>query len=151
MDVLIDIAGIGALGTIAAIATVAASAINVDEFEAIKQPKEQIVLGSEKPVARVPRVEGTFQEKEDATIINDAGELNKDFEAAKLGISKDAYLILIKLQKANKPLTARDVVRARPFGRNDAPTAKIKYYLEELVLAKLATVLDGTYLPVERG
>ena len=76
---------------------------------------------------------------DDTTITIDSEELNKDFKARQLNISIDALVVFEKLDKFNgDSFTPRDVVRMKPFGKiGDNSTSKIKYYLEELAIAKL--------------
>ena len=78
--------------------------------------------------------------EEDITECEDSEVLTKDFEAAKLGISRDAFLVLEKLKECKEPTEAWKLANKRPFGgeSSDNPTSKVKYYLDELVSKKLA-------------
>ena len=79
-------------------------------------------------------------EPEDNTACNDSHALNQEFQAVKLGISKEAFLVLEKLRDCKEPIEAWKLANKRPFGGDSSnnPTSKVKDFLDELVQKELA-------------
>lgn len=124
----------------------------LEEYESLSTSTQKTVIQKPNQETVIQDNQATILQEIDNTATPDSDELNKELKAASLGISKEAYLVLEKLQGFNKPVTVRDIVRKTPFGRNNSPTSKVNYYLKELIMAELVIVTkDGDkdlYSPV---
>ena len=95
------------------------------------QPAAKTKLQIEQPTVLQP---------DDTSPCEDVEELNIDLQAAQLKISVDAFKVLAKLKEFNEPVPFREILRKRPFGRNDSTSKKVNYYLNELIIAELVVV-----------
>jgi hypothetical protein len=86
-------------------------------------------------------------DSDDTTADTESDDLLREWKAAKLGISKDEFTLLIKIQKLNKNVTIREIVQSKPYGRDGNSTSKIKYYLDELIIKELLLKDGDTYKP----
>lgn len=86
----------------------------------------------------------TILQEEDTGIAIGSDELNRELQAKKIGISLDAFRVLEKLDRFNGELfTPSSVAQQKPFGKKgDNSSSKIKYFLDELVIANLL-IRDG--------
>ena len=106
------------------------------EYETLKTSTQDTVI---QPVNKTElQIDSpTIFQSDDSIACEDSRELNQEFQAAQLGISFEALLVLDKLKSFREPTVIRDIVRKVPFGKNDTTTEKVKYYLNELVIAEL--------------
>lgn len=111
---------------------------------AIREEYEVLEASIKKTVIQHPAQETVIQQKqetvlqeEDTAISPDSEELNKELKAASLGISKEALMVFEKLKSFEQGAKVRDLVHSKPFGKIKTPTSKVKYYLDELVIAEL--------------
>lgn len=68
------------------------------------------------------------------------------------GVSAEALQVLSKIERLEgEVFTAGKLAQLKPFGKNgDNSAGKIKYYLDELVIAKLLEKVDDKYRMLER-
>ena len=128
--------------------------------QSIRSEYESLVDSTQPTRIQKPIQDTVIQESQDTvlqeidtTATPDSDELNKELKAASLGITKEALILLEILRKDNKGISARDLSRKYPFGKDDSKVAAIKYYLKELVIAEFVVVQQRgkaeVYLTVE--
>ena len=109
----------------------------LEEYESLSVSTQNTVV--QKPVQEtvIQDNQDTVLQEDDTAISPDSEELNKELKAASLGISKEALAVYEKLKSFEKGAKVRDIVQSKPWGRGKTPTSKVKYYLDELVMAEL--------------
>ena len=109
----------------------------LEEYESLSVSTQNTVV--QKPVQEtvIQGNQDTVLQEDDTAISPDSEDLNKELKAANLGISKEALAVYDKLKAFEKKAKVRDIVQTKPFGKVKTPTSKVKYYLDELVIAKL--------------
>lgn len=121
--------------------------------KSIRNEYESLI--STNPIETQPKekeVRTTLQVDEDDTTADVSSiDLLREFKAAKLGISKDAFTLLLKMQKINKYASIREISQSKPYGREDNSSSKIKYYLDELITKDLVLNEGDAYKPSVMG
>ena len=109
----------------------------LEEYESLSVSTQNTVV--QKPVQEtvIQDNQDTVLQEDDTAISPDSEDLNKELKAANLGISKEALAVYDKLKAFEKGAKVRDIVQSKPFGKVKTPTSKVKYYLDELVIAEL--------------
>ena len=102
--------------------------VNSTQTTRIQKPVQETVIQSS---------QDTVLQEIDSIASPDSDELNKELKAASLGITKEALAVYEKLKTFEYGAKVRDIVQSKPFGKVKTPTSKVKYYLDELVIAEL--------------
>ncbi|NJM19902.1 MAG: hypothetical protein HC907_14995 [Richelia sp. SM1_7_0] len=109
------------------------------EYESLKTSTQETVI-QPSVITELHSESSTFLQSDDSAACEDSQELNQELQAAQLKISIEAFKVLNKLKTFQEPTAIREIVRKRPFGREESKVDKIKYYLDELVIAELVLV-----------